>query len=218
MRRFCRAWVCVVVLIGCGGDPVAEQEPAEAPSVEEPKVAAEEVVEEAAIQSGVQIVSLKNGTVEDTHTLSIAHDGLYLGLPDNPASLGGEVRVDLASWASPIPPRDERVKEVFFKITDYPTARFTVEGASGFGSTEIGSSSVGEVTGTFEVSGGSFSATLKVSAERTSEEGWVFRTVEPLKFTASQLGASERVQEVATLCGVGLSDDFKLSMVLEKKL
>lgn len=217
MRRFCRVWVGVMALIGCGGGPVVEQEPPALPSVEAPREAPEAVEEKAPIQSGVEIVSLKNGSIEDAHTLSIDREGLYLGLPDNPASLGGEVRVDLASWSSPIPPRDDRVKEVFFKVADYPTARFTVEAASGFGVTAIGASSVGEVTGTFEVSGGSFSATLKVAAERTSEEGWVFRTVEPLVFTAAQLGASDRVQEVAALCGVGLADDFKLSMVIEKK-
>lgn len=171
----------------------------------------------AAAKSEVRIVSLKNGSIEDTHTLSFDHVGLTLGLPDNPASLGGEVRVDLSSWSSPISPRDERVKQVFFKLPDFHAGTFFVDGVTGFGPTEVGATSQGEVSGTFEVSGGSFSSKLKVTAERTAQDTWMFHTVEPMAFTAAQLGASERVQEVAQLCGVALADSFKLSFDVEKQ-
>jgi hypothetical protein len=199
---------------GCGPSSTPEPETMEPPALIE---ATPEPTKKVTTNSEVRIVSLKNGSVEDTHTLGFELVGLYLGLPDNPSSMGGEVRVDLASWSSPIAPRDERVKQVFFKLQDFHAGTFYVEGVTGFGPTEVGATSQGEVSGTFEVSGGSFSSKLKVSAERKAQDTWVFRTVEPMAFTAAQLGASDRVQEVAQLCGVALADTFKLSFDVEKK-
>jgi len=199
---------------GCGPSSQPEPETIEPPALTEK---AQEPTQEAATKSEVRIVSLKNGSIEDTHTLGFESVGLYLGLPDNPASLGGEVRVNLASWSSPIALRDDRVKKVFFKTPDFSAGIFYVDGVSGFGPTEVGATSQGEVSGTFEVSGGSFSSKIKVSAERKARDTWVFRTVEPMSFAAAQLGASDRVQEVAQLCGVALADTFKLSFDVEKQ-
>ncbi len=198
----------------------ADQAPAEQAAVEAPAEKAAETPEAAPVVDmdapGVVITSTKKETVEDQHHMDFKSVDLKLADASNPGTLTGTVTLDLASWASPISVRDERVREVFFKVAEYPTGTFTVTKASGFGPTEVGASSEGMVTGTFDVSGGSFEGTMKVKADRTAENAWHFETTEPMTFNVEQLGAAERVHEVAILCGVPLSNEFKLQFQLDQ--
>lgn len=212
------------LIFACSSDMTTNEElPAEQPAVQEPAEApagkSTEPVEPPPPVDleapGVVITSTKKETVTDQHHMDFASIDLALADASNPGTLSGSVALDLASWDSPIEIRDERIRDVFFKVAEFPQGTFTVTGAEGFGATEVGASSEGMITGTFDVSGGSFEGTMKVKADRTGDNAWHYETLEPMAFTAAQIDASDRVQQVATLCGVPLSDDFSLTFKLD---
>lgn len=201
-----------LVLGGCPSEPAhtPPPEPPPAPPVEEP--APEPVAEAPAEMDQVTITTTKKETVEDQHTATVSGMMFSLGTADDLNTLTGTVTVDLATWASSVELRDERVKTLFLKTDEFPQGTFTIESASGFSPIAAGSEGTGALTGTLAFGGVTLPLTVKVKAEHRDLSTWRLATAEPVSFSAADVGLSDRVKAVADACGVPVSEAVRLDV------
>lgn len=205
------SYIAALLLVACGGsEPTSTPAPLE-PAHEEfaPEVAPETPAKPEVQAAAITITSIKNESVRDEHTLDITDVQLSAAGGDL-TTLQGVVTVSLESWKSPIDVRDARVKEVFFETAINPTATFTITKVEGPPKLDVGQTATLNLTGRFDVSGGSFSTSFPIVIHHGEGSLYTFGTGGEVKFKAAQLGFSDRVQEVAGLCGVKLADDFEL--------
>jgi nucleoid-associated protein YgaU len=184
----------------------AEAAPAEAAPAEAAPAEAAPAPEAAAVAAdAVTVVTVKKGTIEDTHTMAVDASTLTVATPWDPSTLGGSLTIRTDSWDSPIDLRDGRVKELFFKTAEQATATLEVSAVEGFGPLEPGARAEGVVKGVLKVLAGSMPVEAKVAIAR-AEAGLAVTVVEPITVTASALGLSEGLQAVIGACGVEVAD------------
>lgn len=172
-----------------------------------------ESTDEAAAEAPANLVSvttLKNGSIEDIHTMVVDASKLVMKTPGDVDTLGGIMAIQLNSWTSPITVRDERVKEMFFKVADNPAAAFQLQGVSGIGTLEDGASGQGKVKGTLSLFSGFVPVEANISVTRTGER-YAVSLLNPVEIKASALNLAEGLQAVATACGVELADATKVT-------
>jgi len=210
------------LLIACGGSESPAPQPETTPAEEAAtpaKTGQDAPAEEAeALQpppkaeptGTVTVTSLKNGEVEDAHTMQVSTGALTWGTPGDLSTLSGALTIHTDSWDSPIDLRDERVQTMFFDAAEHPTASFEVSAIEGLSTLAVGQSGEGTVSGTLQVLSGSVALSAPIKVAHT-EAGWAVELASPVEVKASDLGLTDGLNAVAGACGVELADATKVA-------
>lgn len=188
--------------------PAEEAAPSKAKAKAEPRTDADVPNDEGELDipdDALVITTVKKGTVENRHTMTVSAEGLEFGTPGDLSTLGGALLIDTSSWSSPIEPRDVRVRQMFFQAEAHPTARFEIEAVEGLSRVKPEATATGTVRGQLKLLDASHPLSAGIEVRR-SEAGYRVELAEPITIKASDLGLSTALSEVAEACGVELAD------------
>jgi len=145
--------------------------------------------------SSVSYVSIKNNSIAEHNTFS----GVSGGLSDNGALA---VTIDLASVETRVDIRNQRMREVFFEIADYPKATVTAQ-LDAQELAQLASGAPLEATKTVTVSlhGVTAEAEAHVRATAVGDTVWV-STLQPILLSAADFGLDGGVSALQALAGL----------------
>lgn len=146
--------------------------------------------------SKVSYTSIKKDHVAETHTINnitgtVSPDGEVL------------VKLDMASVDSGIDVRDGRLRNMLFKVEEYPNTTFKADvDLDEFSNLEVGETVESFVTGSLNIVGTEFDIDFDVLVTRTSENKVMVTPLTPILLDAETLGLKEGVdalKEIAKL-------------------
>ena len=196
--------VLAFALTACGGQPPAEPPPPP-PAPEKPEAKAP-APRGMPITGEITVITTKNGSVDDQHTLAISKGALA-----DAEGKGGHFEIDLGSWKSEVQVRDDRVKEMFLAVADAPVAKFSMKDFA-LPELEVGASADSRAAGELELRGHTHAVAMDLVVERASKDSYEVTSKAPVELTAADLGLAEDYAAVAEACGVTLADTVKVSV------
>ncbi|QIQ88241.1 MAG: YceI family protein [Erythrobacter sp.] len=171
-------------LTACAGEP-------EAPA---PANAGEwQVVPEA---SRLTYVSVKSGEVLETNR--------FTGLSGSVSEDGtATVTIDLASLETGVDIRNQRMRDLFFEISDYPTATVTAEiDPAAFADLAIGETMVQPLDATLSLKGVEGTIDTEVDVTRSGPDRVVAMSSEPVIVYADAFGLGENIEQLREIAGL----------------
>jgi len=190
-----------LALVACGGEP---EGPAPANTGEW------EIVPEA---SRLTYISIKSGEVLETNR--------FTGLSGS-VSEGGtaSVTIDLSSLETGVDIRNERMRDLFFEISDYPTATVTAEiDAEAFADLAVGETTVQPLDATLSLKGVEGQIETEIDVTRTGPDRVVAMSSEPVIIYADAFGLSggiEQLREIAGLPSITPAVPVTFALVFER--
>jgi len=146
--------------------------------------------------SSLSYVSVKSGEIAEANTFS--------GLSGTVAEDGSAtLQIDLASLETKVDIRNERMRDIFFEVAQYPTATVTAKiDASAFDKLDVGETIVQPLDATLNVKGVEAPVSTQVSVTRIAEDRIMATSTEPVIVYADALELTEglaKLQEIAGL-------------------
>ena len=113
------------------------------------------------------------------------------------------VEIDLATVETKVDIRNERMRDVFFQVADYPTAIVTAQiDPAAFEALGVGQSITQPLEATLNVKGVEAPIGTQVAVTRTSENGVLVTSVEPVIVYADALELTEGLAQLQALAGL----------------
>ncbi|MEL6487413.1 MAG: YceI family protein [Pseudomonadota bacterium] len=146
--------------------------------------------------SSLSYVSVKSGEIAEANSFSGLSGSVT---PDGAASL----EIDLATIETKVDIRNERMRDIFFEVAEYPTASVTASiDPAAFETLSVGESVTQPLKATLTVKGIEAPVDTTVSVTRTGENGVLVTSIEPVIVYADALeltGGLATLQELAGL-------------------
>ena len=163
--------------------------------------------------SRLTYVSVKSGEVLETNR--------FTGLSGS-VSEGGTatVTIDLSSLETGVDIRNQRLRDLFFEISDYPTATVTAEiDPEAFADLAIGETTVQPLAATLSLKGIEGQIDTEVDVTRTGPDRVVAMSSEPVIVYADAFGLSggiEQLREIAGLPSITPAVPVTFALVFER--
>ena len=147
-------------------------------------------------RSSLSYVSIKSGEVAESNSLS--------GFSGSVSAQGAaNIEIDLATVETKVDIRNERMRDVFFQVADYPTAIVTAQiDPAAFEALGVGQSITQPLEATLNVKGVEAPIGTQVAITRTSENGVLVTSVEPVIVYADALELTEGLAQLQALAGL----------------
>ena len=147
-------------------------------------------------KSSLSYVSIKSGEVAESNSLS--------GFSGSVSAQGAaNIEIDLATVETKVDIRNERMRDVFFQVADYPTAIVTAQiDPAAFEALGVGQSITQPLEATLNVKGVEAPIGTQVAITRTSENGVLVTSVEPVIVYADALELTEGLAQLQALAGL----------------
>ncbi len=190
----------LLALLACAGDETVP-EPDLQPTVEplpEPSTEAGGM----RIRGRVDVVTMKNGSVAVPGSFSALAGKWDVPVDGTLTGLRGRVDVDMESWDSEDPERDERIERIFFEVDDNRTSSFVITDLEGWpeDGLEVGASSDSTVfVGEMLLSGATVEARFPVRTTR-HDSGWHFVSSESAELSIEAFGLGEQLAALVAEC------------------
>lgn len=147
-------------------------------------------------QSTINFVSVKAGDVGEAHQFST-----FAGQISDTGALN--IAIDLASVDTKIQIRDERMRDLLFKVADFPQAQLQAQiDPATYENIAIGESKVMQVRGTLSLHGQSQNVFATLKATRINENKALVSTTEPIILNAGGFGLSEGLNTLREIAGL----------------
>lgn len=156
-----------------------------------PAAAGDWAIDSAA--SHLDYVSIKAGEVAETNrfeklTGSVGADG------------AARIEIDLASVNTGVEIRDERMREIFFQVAEFPSAVITAElDPAQFAALEVGQVVVQPLTAKVAVKGMEADVEAQVQVARVAENRVLATTTRPIIITTDMFGLTDELGELRAL-------------------
>ena len=147
-------------------------------------------------RSSLSYVSIKSGEVAESNSLS--------GFSGSVSAQGAaNIEIDLATVETKVDIRNERMRDVFFQVADYPTAIVTAQiDPAAFEALGVGQSITQPLEATLNVKGVEAPIGTQVAITRTSENAVLVTSVEPVIVYADALELTEGLAQLQALAGL----------------
>jgi polyisoprenoid-binding protein YceI len=110
------------------------------------------------------------------------------------------VEVALASVNTGVEIRDQRMREIFFEVADFPSAVITAKlDPAKFASLEVGKAMVQPITAKLELKGMQADVDARVQIARVSEDRVIATTTQPIIITTDMFGLTDELGELRAL-------------------
>ncbi|MDY7097531.1 MAG: YceI family protein [Pseudomonadota bacterium] len=146
--------------------------------------------------SSLSYVSVKSGEIAETNTLS--------GLTGTVAADGtAALEIDLATVETGVDIRNERMRDIFFEVAEFPTATVTasIDPAS-FNALGVGESTVQPLKATLSVKGVEAPVETEVSVTRIAEDRVLATSTKPVIVYADALELTNGLAQLQELAGL----------------
>ncbi|MFN3990337.1 MAG: YceI family protein [Erythrobacter sp.] len=189
LRRLACCAALALALGACSQSPDSAGESAAATAA--PATAGDWVVDAAA--SHLDYVSIKAGEVAETNrfeklTGSVGADG------------AARLEIDLASVNTGVEIRDERMREIFFQVAEFPTAVITAQlDPAKFAALEVGQVVVQPVTAKVALKGMEADVEAQVQIARLGDNRVIASTTKPIIITTDMFGLTDELGELRAL-------------------
>ena len=188
MNRYFSAYVLAFAA------PLALAACAQAPA--EPAPLAEGAWSVDAGASSLSYVSVKAGEIAESNSFSGLSGSVS---PEGAAS----VEIDLATIETKVDIRNERMRDIFFEVAEFPTASVSAQiDPAAFETLAIGESMVQPLKATLNVKGVEAPVDTQVSVTRTGENGVLVTSIEPVIIYADALKLTEGLATLQELAGL----------------
>lgn len=147
-------------------------------------------------ESQLSFITVKNGQVAEAHS--------FPGLSGSVSADGAaELSIDLASVATNVDIRNERMRDMLFDVVDFPAATVSVAlDPAAFAGLKTGDSLVQPVVATLNVHGASVEVATDLAVIRLGESKVNVSTATPIIVSADSLGLAEGVEELRTIANL----------------
>jgi polyisoprenoid-binding protein YceI len=189
LRRIACFTVLPIGLAACSPAPTTEG----ARDVPEAALATEGEWKVDPAASHLSYVSLKAGEIAEPNHFerlrgTVANDG------------AAQIEIDLASVSTGVDIRDERMREIFFQVADYPTAVVTAQlDPAAFAALSIGQVIVQSLDATLALKGLEAPIATRVQVARVSENRVLVTTIAPVIITTDMFGLTDELGELRAL-------------------
>lgn len=179
-----------LVLATALGLTACSQAPAEAP----PLVEGAWAVDSDA--SRLAYVSVKSGEIAETNE--------FTGLSGSVAPDGkAQIDIDLATVSTGVDIRNERMRDIFFNVAEFPTASVTAQlDPAAFEGLGIGQSTVQPVAATVSVKGVETKVDAELEVTRVTEDRVLATSTKPVILYADALELTEGLAQLQELAGL----------------
>ena len=149
-----------------------------------------------AAASSLSYVSVKAGEIAEANSFS--------GLSGSVTAEGAaSLEIDLATVETKVDIRNERMRDIFFEVAQFPTATVTAQiDPAAFEALGVGESTVQPLEATLSVKGVETSVETKVSVTRTGEDDVLVTSVEPVIVYADALELTDGLATLQELAGL----------------
>ncbi|MFL0672791.1 MAG: YceI family protein [Erythrobacter sp.] len=191
LRHFACCAAFGLALTACSPSPDSAGAPAGDATAAAPVAEGTWTIDSAA--SHLDYVSIKAGEVAETNrfeklTGSVGADG------------AARVEIDLASVNTGVEIRDERMREIFFQVTDNPSAVVTAQlDPAQFTALEVGEVMVQPLAATVALKGMEADVATEVQIARVSEGRVIATTTRPIIITTDMFGLTDELGELRAL-------------------
>lgn len=189
LRHFACSVALAVALVACSQAP--ESADAGETAAAAPAVEGEWTIDTAA--SHLDYVSIKAGEVAETNrfeklTGTVGSDG------------AARVEIDLASVNTGVEIRDERMREIFFQVAEFPSAVVTAQlDPAQFAALEVGQVVVQPLAAKVAVKGMEADVAAEVQIARVSDGRVIATTTRPIIITTDMFGLTDELGELRAL-------------------
>lgn len=146
--------------------------------------------------SSLSYVSVKSGEIAETNTFS--------GLSGTVGEDGSAtLQIDLATVETKVDIRNERMRDIFFDVAQYPTATVTAKvDPAAFDGLAIGESTAQPLEATLTVKGVEAPVETQVSVTRTAQDRVLVTSTEPVIVYADALKLTDGLATLQQLAGL----------------
>lgn len=146
--------------------------------------------------SRLAYVSVKSGEVLETNRFT----GLSGSVSENGTAT---VTIDLSSLETGVDIRNERMRDLFFQISDYPTATITAAiDPAAFADLSVGETTVQPLDATLSLKGVEGRIETQVDVTRTGPDRVVAMSSEPVIVYADAFGLGEGIEQLREIAGL----------------
>ncbi|MEO0699040.1 MAG: YceI family protein [Pseudomonadota bacterium] len=146
--------------------------------------------------SSLSYVSVKSGEIAESNSFSGFSGSVT---PEGAASL----EIDLSTIETKVDIRNERMRDIFFEVADYPSASVTATiDPAAFETLGVGESAVQPLKATLSVKGIEAPIETQVSVTRTGEDGVLVTSLEPVILYADALELTDGLATLQELAGL----------------
>ncbi|MEM1195576.1 MAG: YceI family protein [Pseudomonadota bacterium] len=146
--------------------------------------------------SSLSYVSVKSGEIAEANSFSGFSGSVS---PDGAANLS----IDLATIETKVDIRNERMRDIFFEVADFPTANVSAQiDPAAFEALGVGESTVQPLKATLTVKGIEAPVETEVSVTRTAEDGVLVTSIEPVIVYADALELADGLATLQELAGL----------------
>ena len=152
-------------------------------------------------QSSLNFISTKNQHVSETHSF-----GVLSGTLNDAGKLS--VKVTLDSVNTGIPIRDQRMKDILFKVADIPSATLKADIDSKLLKTPLGKSVQADIQAQFIVNDKSVTLPVSLQVTKLADDALLATTTKPVLLSAKDFALDsgvEALQKIAGLAGISLT-------------
>lgn len=152
-------------------------------------------------QSSLNFISTKNQHISETHSF-----GQLAGTLSDDGNL--KVKVTLSSVDTGIEIRDQRMRDMLFKVADIPSATLSAKIDKSLLKAEVGQSTFSKVDATFHVNGKSVTMPVSIQVTKLAGNALLATTTAPVLINATSFGLDGGVaalQKIAGLAGISLT-------------
>ncbi len=163
-------------------------------------------------ESSVNFISVKIEHIAESHTFDN-----FSGTLDSSGNLN--IAIDLASVNTMIPIRNERMKAMLFKVSDFAQATFTAQIDSQYIELAVGEQKQASVSGDLTISGQTVKTSFDLVITGLASGKLSAATAKPTLIQASDFGLESGIaalQEVAMLKSISKTVPLSFSVVFEK--
>lgn len=146
--------------------------------------------------SSLSYVSIKGGDIAEANSFTGLSGAVT---PDGAANL----QIDLATVETKVDIRNERMRDIFFEVADYPSATVTAQIDPGaFDALAVGQSLSQPLNAVLSIKGVDAPVETQVSITRTAENGVLVTSTEPVIVYADALELTEGLATLQELAGL----------------
>ncbi|ODS99900.1 MAG: hypothetical protein ABS49_07015 [Erythrobacter sp. SCN 62-14] len=143
--------------------------------------------------SHLSYVSIKAGEIAEANRFDTVSGGV---------SADGTARLEvaLASVNTGIEIRDQRMRDIFFQVAEFPTAVVTAQlDPAQFAALDVGTAMVQPLTAKLELKGMEADVDARVQVARVSEDRVIATTIQPIIITTDMFGLTDELGELRAL-------------------
>ncbi|MEM6856901.1 MAG: YceI family protein [Pseudomonadota bacterium] len=146
--------------------------------------------------SSLSYVSVKAGEIAEANSFSGFSGSVT---PEGAANL----EIDLATIETKVDIRNERMRDIFFEVAEFPTANVTATiDPAAFETLSVGESTTQPLSATLSVKGIEAPIETEVSVTRTGEDGVLVTSIEPVIVYADALELTDGLATLQGLAGL----------------